>query len=509
MAKADFSFFYPFKVRYSEIDGQKIVFNAHYLTYLDTAITEYLWALPYDYMNQVDRTGLDFHTVKTVIDYSRPIDFAAEIEVHVRIGRIGRSSMTFLAEIHPKGAEDLYASGEVVWVNADQATHKSAPLVPELIDLIRAKEGDKLEEPAKAPVAPATLPAPSTVRGITRYPSFLPRISHTVAAGDLVSLVCVAADGSIGEADQTANILSRLDDHMVAAGTSRSQLAQVTVFVQDMAQHGVVEEQLDAWLGNDPPPVTLVASALAGSARVEFVCLAARAGVPVRRGRSGDAVWAEAAGLVFVNASGGEDPTIPAQANHALAGLDAALAAAGTGGEHIVRFTTFYQDFYRLLDAWPANKAWTKGDALPASAAIGASLPNKQLIDLRAVAAMPHVTPVSRRPSKVVEGVSTFVRTGDWLHVVLVAGDGSEVIADQATNVLDRLDGILAEHGVDKTRLVQLMVYLQDLEQWPVWHAVYSGWMPPGHEPNRATVGVALANAIMIEIEVLVWLGER
>ncbi|MEC7649574.1 MAG: acyl-CoA thioesterase, partial [Pseudomonadota bacterium] len=44
MAKSDFKFAWPFRVRYSEVDGQMIVFNAHYLTYYDTAITEYFRA---------------------------------------------------------------------------------------------------------------------------------------------------------------------------------------------------------------------------------------------------------------------------------------------------------------------------------------------------------------------------------------------------------------------------------------------------------------------------------
>ena len=43
-----FRFFHPFRVRYSEIDGQGVLFNAHYLTYYDTAITEFFRALGYD-----------------------------------------------------------------------------------------------------------------------------------------------------------------------------------------------------------------------------------------------------------------------------------------------------------------------------------------------------------------------------------------------------------------------------------------------------------------------------
>lgn len=33
MAKADYKFFFPFRVLYSEIDAQGIVSKAHYLTY--------------------------------------------------------------------------------------------------------------------------------------------------------------------------------------------------------------------------------------------------------------------------------------------------------------------------------------------------------------------------------------------------------------------------------------------------------------------------------------------
>ena len=141
MAKSDFKFAWPFRVRYAEVDGQRIVFNAHYLTYFDTAITEYFRALPYDYMGQVDRTGEDYHTVRTLVEYQQPIEFDEDIEVHVRTAQMGRTSLTFLLEIHPKDTEDQRATGEVVWVNADQTTHRSTPLPDELVEKISTFEG--------------------------------------------------------------------------------------------------------------------------------------------------------------------------------------------------------------------------------------------------------------------------------------------------------------------------------------------------------------------------------
>ena len=118
-----------------------VVFNAHYLTYFDTAITEYFRALPYDYMGQVERIGEDFHTVKTLVEYTQPISFDEDIEVHVQTARMGRSSLTFVLEIHPKGQDDLRATGEVVWVNTNQKTHKSQALPKELVEKLTSLEG--------------------------------------------------------------------------------------------------------------------------------------------------------------------------------------------------------------------------------------------------------------------------------------------------------------------------------------------------------------------------------
>jgi acyl-CoA thioester hydrolase len=140
MAKSDYKFFFPFRVRYSETDAQGIVFYGHYLTYFDTAITEYLRYLRFDYLEHVKRTGTDFHVVKAVIEFFAPSHFDDEIEVHVRTGKIGRSSLTFFMEIFPKNKETPLVRGEVVWVNTDQRAKKPVSLPEELV--LRVKERD-------------------------------------------------------------------------------------------------------------------------------------------------------------------------------------------------------------------------------------------------------------------------------------------------------------------------------------------------------------------------------
>ena len=127
-SREKFWFFHPFRVRYSEIDGQGVVFNAHYLTYFDTTITEYFRALGYDQYADAKATGLDFHVVKSVIEYKAPILFDWELEVGARVLRIGTSSLVLELAIFQRGGIDALATGEIVWVDTSQNTHRPVPI---------------------------------------------------------------------------------------------------------------------------------------------------------------------------------------------------------------------------------------------------------------------------------------------------------------------------------------------------------------------------------------------
>jgi acyl-CoA thioester hydrolase len=136
--RADFAFFEPFRVRYSEIDYQGIVFNAHYLTYYDVTITEYLREIGFDYDNLTKTEGLDFHLVKALVEYRRPILKDAEIEVGIACGRLGTSSVTWSLAIFGRDDEDVLATGEIVWVCSVVGAHRSHPLPEGLRALLRA-----------------------------------------------------------------------------------------------------------------------------------------------------------------------------------------------------------------------------------------------------------------------------------------------------------------------------------------------------------------------------------
>jgi acyl-CoA thioester hydrolase len=140
MSREQFWFFHPFRVRYSEIDGQGVVFNAHFLTYFDTTITEYFRALGYDQYADAKATGLDFHVVKSLIEYKAPVLFDWELDVGARVARIGNSSLVFEFAIFSKGSADALVTGEIVWVYTSQQTHRPVPIPASIRDLIATRE---------------------------------------------------------------------------------------------------------------------------------------------------------------------------------------------------------------------------------------------------------------------------------------------------------------------------------------------------------------------------------
>jgi len=140
MSKADYPFFFPFRVRYSETDAQGVVFNAHYLTYFDTAIYEYFRSLPFDFLEHLNQYGADFHTVHVELDFLAPACFDDEIETHVKTIKIGRSSLKFEVAIYHKQCDSILVKGSVVWVYVDKNTRQASALPKQLIERINTSE---------------------------------------------------------------------------------------------------------------------------------------------------------------------------------------------------------------------------------------------------------------------------------------------------------------------------------------------------------------------------------
>lgn len=133
-----FSFFHTLRVRWAEVDPQSIVFNGHYLTYADVAITEYFRALGIRYPEDLSGDGGDFFAIKTVLKYLAPARFDDPLQIGIRVARLGRSSLSFAMGIWRD--EQALTSGEVIYVHADSTSRTSSPLPTWLREKILAFE---------------------------------------------------------------------------------------------------------------------------------------------------------------------------------------------------------------------------------------------------------------------------------------------------------------------------------------------------------------------------------
>jgi YbgC/YbaW family acyl-CoA thioester hydrolase len=134
----DFRFSHPLRVRWAEVDMQKIVFNAHYLMYFDTAVADYWRALALPYEAAMHLLGGDLYVKKAAIEFHASARYDDQLDVRLKCARIGNSSMQFGGAIFR--AEQLLITGELVYVFADPATQTSKPVPPALRDILLGYE---------------------------------------------------------------------------------------------------------------------------------------------------------------------------------------------------------------------------------------------------------------------------------------------------------------------------------------------------------------------------------
>ena len=85
-----------------------------------------------------------------------------------------------------------------------------------------------------------------------------------------------------------------------------------------------------------------------------------------------------------------------------------------------------------------------------------------------------------------------------------VAQDPSQDMAGQTRQVLAAIDGLLAEAGTDKSRLLQVTIFVSSMAEFPAMNSVWDAWVVPGQTPPRATVEAALARPeYKVEIKVI------
>jgi YbgC/YbaW family acyl-CoA thioester hydrolase len=128
--RRDFRFLDTLRVRWAEVDMQKIVFNGHYLMYFDTAVAGYWRAMALPYHETMALLQGDLYVRKATLEYHASAHYEDRLDVGLRCARIGNSSMQFTGGVFR--GDELLVSGELVYVFADPSTQTSQPVPAQL-----------------------------------------------------------------------------------------------------------------------------------------------------------------------------------------------------------------------------------------------------------------------------------------------------------------------------------------------------------------------------------------
>ena len=129
-ALQDFSFKHRIKVRWVEVDPQQVVFNGHYLTYFDTAMSEYWRAVGQPYPEGFNFFGGEVFIRRNTIEYHAPGKLDDWLDIGIRCDRVGNSSITMAWSVWTQGR--LLVTGESVYVFTTLNTAKPVAVPPGL-----------------------------------------------------------------------------------------------------------------------------------------------------------------------------------------------------------------------------------------------------------------------------------------------------------------------------------------------------------------------------------------
>src|SRR5262245_15979869 len=141
MARPPFKFSARTRVGFSDTDAQGIVYYGRYFPYIDGARVEYHRKLGVLGM-EIGEPGVEFVTRACTIEYHAPAVFDDELEVFIRVARIGRTSATYECAAYRARDDALMVTASLTLVLVDLDERKACEIPPEFRGAIRAFEGD-------------------------------------------------------------------------------------------------------------------------------------------------------------------------------------------------------------------------------------------------------------------------------------------------------------------------------------------------------------------------------
>jgi acyl-CoA thioester hydrolase len=122
----DFHFYHPIEIRYGDLDPQGHVNNARYMTYLEQARIAYIRRLGLWESDSFLDVGIILANAQ--ITFQKPILFYDQIQVGVRISRLGNKSLTMQYQIVRIENGEIFADASTVLVTYDYHQQVTIPI---------------------------------------------------------------------------------------------------------------------------------------------------------------------------------------------------------------------------------------------------------------------------------------------------------------------------------------------------------------------------------------------
>lgn len=137
----DFPVIYRRRVRYSDADAQKIVFNANYSVYFDDTLTDFLDAAGLG-IEEMPARGYEIVLRRMELDFLGSARIGDELCVGMRVVKFGRTSLTARGRVWIDGSPATpLVEASAIHVIVDAETFQPAPIPDFVRDAIVVLQG--------------------------------------------------------------------------------------------------------------------------------------------------------------------------------------------------------------------------------------------------------------------------------------------------------------------------------------------------------------------------------
>jgi len=127
--RTSYSIFYPLTTRWSDNDIYGHINNVVYYSYFDSVVNRFL----------IEQGGLDIqhdnvvaYVVQSQCHYVSPLAYPNDIEIGLRVEKLGNSSVTYQLGVFKIGEDKASAHGSFVHVFVDRTANKSIAIPNEI-----------------------------------------------------------------------------------------------------------------------------------------------------------------------------------------------------------------------------------------------------------------------------------------------------------------------------------------------------------------------------------------